>query len=134
AGVDPAAMYRRIYASHSVGRMHLLRDALATLGVDQDIGLAWLEIAAGSLEAYGLTSEDLDGIAEYPRAIAGTRVAVLFRDLGHGKVKVSFRSTDVDVNALARRFGGGGHARASGALVTGTLDSVRSQVLSAARE
>jgi phosphoesterase RecJ-like protein len=134
AGVDPQAMYRRIYAAHSLGRMHLLRDALTTLGVDQAIGLAWIDIAAGSLEKYGLTSEDLDGIAEYPRSIAGTRIAVLFRDLGHGKVKVSFRSTDADVNALARRFGGGGHARASGALITGSLDEVKSQVLAAARE
>lgn len=134
AGVDPQAMYRRIYASHSLGRMHLLRDALTTLGVDERIGLAWLDIAAGALESYGLTGEDLDGIAEYPRSIAGTRVAVMFRDLGHGKVKVSFRSTDADVNALARRFGGGGHARASGALIPGTLESVRTQVLDAARE
>jgi bifunctional oligoribonuclease and PAP phosphatase NrnA len=134
AGVDPQAMYRRIYASHSLGRMHLLRDALTTLGVDQEIGLAWLDVAAGALEKYGLTGEDLDGIAEYPRSIAGTRVAVLFRDLGHGKVKVSFRSTDADVNALAKRFGGGGHARASGALITGSLETVREQVLTAARE
>lgn len=134
AGVDPQAMYRRIYASHSLGRMHLLRDALTTLGVDQEIGLAWLDIAAGALETYGLTGEDLDGIAEYPRSISGTRVAVLFRDLGHGKVKISFRSTDADVNALAKRFGGGGHARASGALVSGTLESVHEQVLAAARE
>lgn len=134
AGVDPQLMYRRIYASHSLGRMHLLRDALTTLGVEQDIGLAWLDIAAGALEKYGLTGEDLDGIAEYPRSIAGTRVAVLFRDLGHGKVKISFRSTDADVNALAKRFGGGGHARASGALVAGSLESVRADVLAAARE
>lgn len=134
AGVDPQAMYRRIYASHSLGRMHLLRDALTTLGVEQEIGLAWLDVAAGALENYGLTGEDLDGIAEYPRSIAGTRVAVLFRDLGHGKVKVSFRSTDADVNALAKRFGGGGHARASGALITGSLESVRKDVLAAARE
>jgi phosphoesterase RecJ-like protein len=61
-------------------------------------------------------------------------VAILFRDLGHGKVKVSFRSTgNADVNALARRFGGGGHTKASGALIPGTIDTVRSAVLAAAR-
>jgi phosphoesterase RecJ-like protein len=50
-------------------------------------------------------------------------------------VKISFRSVrGVDANALAKRFGGGGHARASGALVSGTLDDVRSKVLAAARE
>jgi phosphoesterase RecJ-like protein len=135
AGVSPDEMYRRIYASVPIGRIALLRDALATLEVDQAHGLAWLSVAAGALEKYEVAGEDLDGIAEYPRSIAGTRLAVLFRDLGHGKVKVSFRSVGgVDSNALARVFGGGGHARASGALVAGTLDEVRDRVLAAARE
>ena len=50
-------------------------------------------------------------------------MALFFRDLGYGKVKVSFRSTgEVDVNAFARQFGGGGHAKASGALIVGSLD------------
>jgi phosphoesterase RecJ-like protein len=76
----------------------------------------------------------LDGIVEHPRSIAGTRLAIFFRDLGHGKVKVSFRSTgDVDVNRFARQFGGGGHARAAGALISGSLDDVRTRVLHAAR-
>jgi phosphoesterase RecJ-like protein len=79
-------------------------------------------------------SEDLDGIVEHPRSIAGTRLALFFRDLGHGKVKVSFRSTgDVDVNALARQFGGGGHARAAGALIAGGLQEVQDEVVAAAR-
>ena len=135
AGVDPEAMYRDIYASYPIGRLYLIRDALATLDVDAAAGLAWIDIAAGAADRYSVTTEDLDGVAEYPRSIAGTRVAILFRDLGHGKVKVSFRSTgNADVNALARRFGGGGHTKASGALIPGTLDTVRSAVLAAARE
>ena len=80
------------------------------------------ELAAKLMEfgqrRFGLVAEDLEGIVEHPRSISGTRLAVFFRDLGYGKVKVSFRSTgDVDVNRFAKQFGGGGHARASGALV-----------------
>jgi phosphoesterase RecJ-like protein len=135
AGVDPEEMYRRIYASVPAGKLRLLRDALATLDVDEALGLSWISVPAGALEAHGLQSEDLDGIVEHPRSIAGTRLALFFRDLGHGKVKVSFRSTgDVDVNQLARRFGGGGHVRASGALVAGSLDEVRERVVAASRE
>lgn len=134
AGVDPEAMYKRIYASVPRGRLHLLRDALATLEVDEAHGIAWVSIAAGALEAHGVSSEDLDGIAEYPRSIAGVKLALLFRDLGHGKVKISFRSVrGVDCNALAKQFGGGGHARASGALVSGSLADVHAKVLAAAR-
>ena len=77
---------------------------------------------------------DLEGIVDHPRSIAGTRLALFFRDLGYGKVKVSFRSTgDVDVNRFARRFGGGGHAKASGALIPGALEQVRERVVDEAR-
>jgi bifunctional oligoribonuclease and PAP phosphatase NrnA len=134
-GVDPEHTYRRIYASLSPGRLQLLRDALDTLGVDAKFGLAWVSVSNEAMDRYGVSSDDLDGIVEHPRSVAGTRVALFFRDLGYGKVKVSFRSTgDVDVNALARQFGGGGHEKASGALVTGNLDQVRDRVVTAARD
>ncbi|MEO8193553.1 MAG: bifunctional oligoribonuclease/PAP phosphatase NrnA [Gemmatimonadales bacterium] len=135
AGVEPEEMYRRLYASHPIGRLHLLRDALATLEVDPAYGISWISVAAGAAEEYGLKSEDLEGLAEHPRSVGGTRLAIFFRDLGHGKIKVSFRSTgDVNVNEFARQFGGGGHARASGALIPGTLEEVRYSVIAAARE
>jgi len=134
AGVNPEEMYRRVYASAPVGRVRLLAEALGTLEVDAEHGLSWLSLPAGALERYELKSDDLDGIVEHARSIAGTRMALFFRDLGHGKVKVSFRSTgDVDVNRFARQFAGGGHAKASGALVEGSLPEVRDRVIAAAR-
>jgi phosphoesterase RecJ-like protein len=133
-GVDPEEMYRRIYASVSPGRLALLRDALSTLEVDRDYGIAWISVPADALDRYDVSSEDLEGIVEHPRSISGTRLALFFRDLGYGKVKVSFRSTgDVDVNKFARQFGGGGHAKAAGALIPGTMEDVRLRVISAAR-
>jgi phosphoesterase RecJ-like protein len=134
SGVEPEEMYGRLYASMPVGRLHLLRDALATLEVDPEYGISWISVAAGAAEEYGLKSEDLEGIAEHPRSIGGTRLALFFRDLGHDKVKVSFRSTGtVDVNKFAKQFGGGGHARAAGALIEGSIDTVRHDVVQAAR-
>jgi phosphoesterase RecJ-like protein len=134
-GVDPEEMYRRIYASVPIGKLSLLREALSTLDVDPERGLSWISVAAGALERHNVRSEDLDGIVEHPRSIAGTRLALFFRDLGHDRVKVSFRSTgSVDVNALARQFGGGGHAKASGALVTGSLTDVEARVVAVSRE
>ncbi|HTJ20830.1 MAG TPA: bifunctional oligoribonuclease/PAP phosphatase NrnA [Gemmatimonadaceae bacterium] len=133
-GVDPEDMYVRIYASAPAGRVRLLADVLSTLGVDDKRGLSWLSMTNGALEKYAVRQEDLDGIVEHARSIAGTRMALFFRDLGYGKVKVSFRSTgEVDVNAFARQFGGGGHAKASGALITGSLEEVRERVIAAAQ-
>jgi len=134
-GIDPEDMYRQVYASVPLGRLQILRDALDTLEVDPDYRLSWVSVPAGAAEQYGLASEDLDGIVEHPRSIAGTRMALFFRDLGYGKVKVSFRSTgDVDVSRFASQFGGGGHAHAAGALISGSLVDVQSSVINAARE
>jgi phosphoesterase RecJ-like protein len=134
-GVDPEENYVRIFASAPAGRVRLLAEVLQSLGVDEQAGLAWLSMRAGALEKYDVRQEDLDGIVEHARSIAGTRMAIFFRDLGYGKVKLSFRSTgEVDVNAFARQFGGGGHAKAAGALVAGSLDSVRDRVIIAARD
>jgi phosphoesterase RecJ-like protein len=134
-GVDPEDMYRRIYASAPAGRVRLMADVLGTLQVDDAHGLTWLTMHADALDKYAVKAEDLDGIVEHARSIAGTRMALLFRDLGHGKVKVSFRSIGgTDVNAFAREFGGGGHAKAAGALIAGELAAVRDDVVERARE
>ncbi len=134
AGVNQEEIYRRVYASAPVGRVRLLAEVLQTLGVDETLGLSWLSMRAGALNDYGVRQEDLDGIVEHARSIAGTKLAIFFRDLGHGKVKASFRSTGAfDANAFARRYGGGGHVRAAGALIPGRLDEVRERVLADAR-
>jgi phosphoesterase RecJ-like protein len=57
-------------------------------------------------------------------------VAIFFREIGPNRFKVGFRSKGkVDVGALAREFGGGGHHNAAGAVVEGELSAVRSQVM-----
>ena len=134
AGVDQAEIYQKVYASAPAGRIRLMADVLSTLGVDEVNGITWLSMDAGALEKFDVKSEDLDGIVENARSIAGTKMALFFRDLGHGKVKLSVRTTgSVDANAFARQFGGGGHVRASGALVAGTMEEVREKVLAAAQ-
>jgi phosphoesterase RecJ-like protein len=134
-GVDPEDMYTRIYASAPAGRVRLMADVLGTLQVDESVGLSWLSMGPDALEKHTVRAEDLDGIVEHARSIAGTRMALFFRDLGHGKVKVSFRSTgSTDVNAFAKLFGGGGHAKAAGALISGGLGEVRDRVVEAARK
>ena len=134
-GLDPEDIYRRIYASAPLGKLKLLGEALDTLEADEQAGISWISVPADALERFSVNGEDLDGIVEHARSVAGTRMALFFRDLGHGKVKVSFRSTgDVDVNRFARQFGGGGHAKAAGALITGSLEEVRRRVVEAARK
>jgi phosphoesterase RecJ-like protein len=133
-GLDPEQIYLDVYANAPEGRARLLAEALQTLVVEDDHGLAWVTVPPGAMERYGASSDDLDGIVEFPRSIVGVRMALLFREIAAGRVKVSLRSVGpVDVAAFAKPFGGGGHTKASGLSLEGSLAEVQAKVLTAAR-
>jgi len=134
-GVDPESIYESVYASAPEGRVRLMTEVLRTLVVEPEHGLAWVTVPPDALQRHRATVDDLDGVVEYPRSIAGVRLALLFRQLANGRVKVSMRSMgDVDVAELAHRFGGGGHKKAAGASLEGSLAEAQEQVLAAARQ
>jgi len=133
-GVDPEEIYLEVYARAPEGRPRLFAEALQTLVVEPEHGLAWVTVPPGAIERLGVSSDDLDGVVEFPRSIEGVRMALLFRELSQGRVKVSLRSIgDVDVAAFAKRFGGGGHTKAAGLALAGSMAEVQSAVLAAAR-
>jgi phosphoesterase RecJ-like protein len=133
-GVEPERVYRDVYAAESEGKIRLTGEALETLEVEADAGLAWLTIPPGAMDRHGVESDELDGIVEYARSIRGVRLAILFRQVANGRIKVSFRSVgSIDVAELAERFGGGGHRKAAGASLDGPLSAAQDAVLDAAR-
>jgi phosphoesterase RecJ-like protein len=135
AGVDPEEMYMRIYAQYTPAGLELVRRALKRLRVADDLPVAWISLRQADLAQTGATKEDLEGIVEYARRIRGIRVALLFRELHDGTTKVSLRSTgDADVAAVARRYGGGGHIKAAGAVLPENLEAAEAMVLQDIRE
>lgn len=132
-GLDPEEIYLDLYANAPAGRPRLLAETLSTMVVED--GLAWVTVPPGAIERYQTTVDDLDGIIEHPRSIAGVRLALLFREMSQDRIKVSLRSVGaVDVAAFAKPFGGGGHRHASGLSLPGTLPEVQEKVLAAARQ
>ena len=133
-GVNPEQVYRAVYASVPLRRVRLLERALARLQVDAELPITWITLDREAMESTGTGSEDLDGIVEQARMVEGTEVAILFRETADGSTKVSLRSSGLaNVNAIARAFGGGGHAKASGALIPESPAAVVPQVLEATR-
>ena len=132
-GVDPEDLHRRVYGAAPHRRLRLLAQALATLEVDAAAGVAWM-VVPNEIDGADPTPEDVEGIVDYPRSVAGVEVGLLFRKTSTGGTKISFRATGaVDVNALAREFGGGGHIKASGALVERPPAEVIPRVVDATR-
>ena len=81
------------------------------------------------MEFYGVDGKDLDGIVSQLRLTAGVDVALFLYELETQKFKVSLRSNGaVDVSAIAVYFGGGGHVRAAGCELCGSVYDVINNV------
>jgi bifunctional oligoribonuclease and PAP phosphatase NrnA len=119
AGVDIDDTYRRLYEHVPIEKLRLVARALE--GIQRHCGdrLVLTYITAADYEATGAGEEMTEGVIDHLRSIDGTKVAAVIRDLanrGRAARKVSLRSSegDVDVSAIARKNGGGGHKRAAG--------------------
>ncbi len=133
-GLSAEQVYHDVYASESEGKIRLLAEVLQTLMLEREHHLAWVTVPPGALERHGVEPDELEGVVEFARSVRGVNIAILFRELANGRIKVSFRSVGgVDVAALAEQFGGGGHRRAAGASLSGDLAEVQARVLAAAR-
>ncbi len=141
AGVQVDETYRRLYEHVPIEKLRLLSRALEGLQRHCGERLVLAYIASADYEASGAGEEMTEGIIDHLRSIEGARVAALIRDLGdRGRAarKISLRSSDgeVDVSAMARKHGGGGHKRAAGfstdlevdELVTFLCDEVSTQL------
>jgi phosphoesterase RecJ-like protein len=119
AGVEVDDTYRRLYEHVPLEKLRLVARALEGIERHCDERLVLTYVTAADYEASGAGEEMTEGIIDHLRSVEGAKVAALVRDQGtRGRAarKVSLRSSegDVDVSAIARRRGGGGHKRAAG--------------------
>lgn len=134
SGVDVEAMFRRIFARYTPEGLALLQRALASLEVGEMGRLSWITVRTEDLEQTGATAEDREGLVEYARRLQGVEVAILFREIHGGRTKASLRSNgDVNVAAVAREFGGGGHRQAAGVLLERPVEEARREVVARLR-
>ncbi len=119
AGVDVHAIYRRLFEGVPQGKLELLARGLTNVERFDDGLLTVTHLSRDDYEATGADESYSEGVVDHLRALEGTAVAGLVRDLlgnGESRRKVSLRATDdrIDVSAIARAQGGGGHRRAAG--------------------
>jgi phosphoesterase RecJ-like protein len=108
----------------------LLRDALQTLTITPSGKVCSMTVTLKMLKKTGALDEHTEGLVNYCRAIRGVEVGLLFREILEGTYKISFRSKNiVDVNKLAAKFGGGGHAKAAGCVLKGDLQEIQAEVI-----
>jgi phosphoesterase RecJ-like protein len=125
AGVDPTTVARSVYDSNTLGRLRLSTAVLNQMRLDPSGRLAVLSVDQRLAVEQGGTYEDTEGIINQPLTVKEIQAVVFFKEIGPRDWRVSMRSKGaVDINAVAKEFGGGGHKNASGCSATGGLEEL----------
>jgi phosphoesterase RecJ-like protein len=134
-GANPPPLFEQLFEAAPVARLKLVGVALERLQTRANGQIAFTEVYLKDYVTTGAVPGDTEDLINYPRAVDGVEVALLFIEQAEGGTKVSFRARSrVNVAELAARFGGGGHKLASGARVAGTVPEAREIIVAAVSE
>ena len=126
AGVDPVRVARSVYDSGTMARLKLSGALLSGMRIDPTGRIALLYLDHEIARAAGGTYEDTDGLINEPLTVKEVQAVVFFKHVQGDEYRVSMRSKGaIDVNAVAKAFGGGGHKNAAGCTAVGRIDNLR---------
>lgn len=133
SGFDPYPVNRKFFRTKTLKRLKL--EGLLTAGMELRDGgqTALVFLTRAVIDEVGASERDMDDISAFVGQIEGVRNGVTLKETADGHVKISLRTDPGDLNASAvcALLGGGGHAAAAGAMMEGTMESVRKAVLDA---
>lgn len=130
SGARPQRVYNEIYQNRSREYYSLLAVALAEMEVTHHGLVASISLDLELLSQHRVADWELDELNDYPRSLKGVLVSVIFKEVEENTVKVSLRSKErVNVAAVARELGGGGHYNAAGVTLNMSLAQARERVL-----
>jgi phosphoesterase RecJ-like protein len=132
AHANPTAIYRELFEQDSLARLHLVGRTLAGAQASHGGRVIVSTVRQSDIKEVQAQPADTEDLVNLTLAVKGTEVAVILIEQPDGRIKTSFRSRcQVDCNALAARFGGGGHKAAAGAILPGPFEAAYDQVLAA---
>ena len=126
AGVNPPMVARAIFDNNNLGRLKLFGAVLSRMTLDPTGRIATVFVDQQLARDCGGTYEDTEGLINLPLTVKEILAVVFFKETGPGEWRVSMRSKgDIDINAIAKEFGGGGHKNASGCSARGELTTLQ---------
>ncbi|HEY7172877.1 MAG TPA: bifunctional oligoribonuclease/PAP phosphatase NrnA [Vicinamibacterales bacterium] len=130
AGVDPVAVARSVYDSNNMGRLKLFGAVLSAMQIDPSGRIAIVYLDHEMARAAGGTYEDTEGLINLPLTVKEIQAVVFFKQIEGDEYRVSMRSKgDIDIGAVAKESGGGGHKNAAGCTVNGPIDALQKSFL-----
>lgn len=128
AGADPAWIARTHYDSNTLARVRIFGAVMNGMVIVDEGRIALLSITRQTMDDLGGTNDDLEGLINFPLTVKDIEAVAFFKEIGDTDWRVSLRSKGtVDVGAIARWQGGGGHTNAAGCTAQGPLNDVNTQ-------
>ena len=130
AGANPQWIARTHYDSSTLGRVRIFGHVLHAMRLDASGRVALLTMTNADAAAMDATYDDTDGLINFPLSVKTIQAVVFLKEAGPDDWRVSLRSKgNVDVGAIARAHGGGGHTNAAGCSARGHLAAVQDAFL-----
>lgn len=134
-GADPQWISENIYESDPPAKLKLLAKTLETLSLDMKMKAGSLVVTREMLQEAGASIDYTDGFVDIPRAVQGIEISVLYTQMASNGFKLSLRSKgQVNVEKLAKKFGGGGHVNAAACRIEGDIESIKFKIMQAIKE
>ena len=128
-GADPQWISENIYESDPPAKLKLLAKTMETLSLDADRKIGSLVVTRKALQETGASVELTDGFVDIPRSVQGIEIAVLYTQIDENHFKLSMRSKGkVNVEKVAKKFGGGGHINAAACRIEGNIETVKLKI------
>jgi len=135
SGVETHTIYQSVYENSTKARMRLMGEFLTNLHYELDGNLAWFIITQEMMDIAQASKADVEGFTDMVRTIRGVEVALMIVEQNVESCRINFRSKGkYIVNDIAKSLGGGGHALAAGAVVSGSLVDVKEKIVNASIE
>ncbi len=130
-GVKVSEIYEQALETRTRSNFELLKRILSRMEILEDGKVTFTYITSQDEEEVNAEAGDHEGLVEVGRGVEGVEVSIFIRQIDKElKYKVSMRSTnDVNVSDICYLFGGGGHPRAAGCLIQGTIEQVKEKIL-----
>ena len=134
-GANLAKICDEVYQSYPLSRARLLKHVYGNFKLADADRIAWFWLKQADLARTGAESNDTEGLIDHIRAIEPVVVACVFEEIGPELTRISLRSkcAKVNVSDIAAQFGGGGHAAAAGARISGKPLTTQRRVIAAVK-
>lgn len=132
AGVNPSYIFNQVYQNNQKEKILLMKEALKSLEFFADDKVSCITISREQMDRISKEDLDTEGLINLARDISTVEVAIFLKEKEPNVIKVSLRSkSKVDVCAIVQSFGGGGHIRAAGCTIKGTMEQAKEMLLKA---